>query len=112
MSITAADWSRSGLKTRTLHCEREDEHDREAEGDSDAHRPPVVGRERERERAGHDQLAVREVDQPHHAEDEPDADGHERVDRTEPDRVDLHLLVQGVADEARGAAREERAHER
>ena len=87
-----------------LHREREREHDREAERDADAHRPVPVRRERERERAGHDQLPVREVDEPHHAEDEADPDGHQREDRAEPDRVDLHLQVDRVAEEV--------AHER
>ena len=40
-------------------------------------------RVRERVGAGHDQLAVGEVDQPQHAEDEADADRHQRVDRAE-----------------------------
>ena len=39
--------------------------------------------ERERERAGHHELPVREVDEPEHAEDEADPDRHQRVDGPE-----------------------------
>ena len=78
-------------KHDALHRKREREHDREAERDADADRPVAVRRECERERAGHDQLAVGEVHEAHHAEHEADADGHQREDRAEPDRVDLHL---------------------
>ena len=55
------------------------------------HRPG--GGVRERVRAGHDQLAVGEVDEPQDAEDEADADGHQRVGRAEADGVDDHLGV-------------------
>ena len=89
-----------------LHREREREHDGEAERDPDPHGPVAVGRVGEGERAGHDQLPVGEVDEPHHAEDEPDPDRHEREDRAEADRVDLHLQVERVADEVREAARD------
>ena len=46
---------------------------------------------RERVGAGHDQLAVGEVDEPQDAEDEADPDRHQRVDRAQADRVDEHL---------------------
>ncbi len=51
------------------------------------------------------ELPVGEVDEPQDAEDEPDADRHQRVDRAEPDRVDERLGVER-RDERR------RAHER
>ena len=95
-----------------LHRQGQEDHDGEAQRDSDAYRPAAVGGERERERAGHDQLPVGEVDEPEHAEDEADADGHQREDRAEPDRVDLHLQVDGVREEVAQAAGEDRAHER
>ena len=53
----------------------------------------------ERERAGHDQLAVGEVDEPHHAEDETDSDGDERVRSSRADGVD-ERLDERVEDEA------------
>src|SRR5581483_7646339 len=58
-----------------------------AEEDPGPHRPVPLRRERKRERAGHDQLAVREVDQAEDAEDEPDADRHQGVDAAERDRI-------------------------
>ena len=108
-SITAGDWSRSGRKMSRSIAAESDEHDGEAEDDPRPHRPVPLGRERERERAGHDQLAVGEVDEPEDAEDEADADGHERVDGAEADRVDLHLQVDEVAARSR---RRGRRHER
>ena len=102
MSITAADCAAERPEDDALHREREREHDREAERDPDADGPVALRCERERERAGHDQLPVGEVHEPHHAEHEPDADGHEREDRAEADGVDLHLQVEGVADEVGG----------
>ena len=93
MSMTAADCVRSGLKTTRSIASESASTTREAERDPHADRPVVIRGERERERAGHDQLAVGEVDQPHHAEDEADADRHERVDRTEPDGVHLDLEI-------------------
>ena len=112
ISMTAADCVSQRPEDDPLHREREREHDREAERDADADGPVALRRERERERAGHDQLPVGEVDEPHHAEDEADPDGHEREDRAEADRVDLHLQVDGVAHEVAQAAREEHGHER
>src|SRR3712207_4564562 len=41
----------------------------------------------------HDDLPVREVDEPQHAEDEADAERHERVHRALPRRVDERLAV-------------------
>ena len=65
--------------------------------------PPQTGQsrsgEREREGARHDELPVGEVDEAQHAEDEADADRHQRVDRADPDRVHLHLGVDGRAQE-------------
>jgi hypothetical protein len=52
-----------------------------------------VRREGERVRAGHDQLPVGEVDEAQDAEDEPDPDGHQRIDRSEADRVGQGLRV-------------------
>ena len=75
-------------------------------------RPVAVGGERERERAGHHELAVREVDEPQDAEDEADADRHQRVDRADADRVDLHLRLDRGAQEVGEAARDDSAHER
>ncbi len=92
-----------------LHRERERENDGEAERDPDADRPVAIRCERDGERPGHDQLPVGEVDEAHDAEDEPDPDGHQGEDRAEPDRVDLHLEIDGVAEEVGEAARD---HER
>ena len=72
--------------------------------------PVAVGREREREGAGHDELAVREVDEAEHAEDEADPDRHQRVDRADADRVDLHLRLDRRAEEVRETAGEDRGH--
>ncbi len=93
-----------------LHRQGERQDDREAERDPDADRPVAIRGVRERECAGHDQLPVGEVHEPHHAEDQPDADRHEREDRAEADRVDLDLQVEGVAHEVGEAARKH--HER
>ena len=76
---------------RALHRQRERDHDREAGEDARRDRP--VGGERERVGAGHDQLAVGEVDEPEHPEDEPDPDRHQRVDGAEADGVDQGLGV-------------------
>ena len=51
-------------------------------------RPVPLRGERQGVGARHDQLPVREVDEPQHAEHEADADGHQRVDGAEPDGVD------------------------
>ena len=110
MSMTAARLRAQRPEDDALHREREREHDGEAERDPDADGPVALRGERERERAGHDQLAVGEVDEPHDAEDEADADGHQGEDRAEPDRVDLHLEVECVPDEVGEAAGEH--HER
>ncbi len=87
-----------------LHRKREREHDGETERDADADRPVTFRREGDRERAGHDQLPVGEVHEPHHAEHEADPDGHQREDRAEPDRVDLDLQVDRVARSRRSLA--------
>ena len=50
-------------------------------------------REGERVGAGHDELAVGEVDEPQDAEDEADPDRHQRVDGAEADGVDQRLRV-------------------
>ena len=112
ISITAGDWDAQRPEDGPLHRQRQDDHDREAERDPHADRPAALGCEGERERARHDQLAVGEVHQPEHAEDEPDADRHQREDRAEPDRVHLHLQVDGVAEEVGQAAGDGHAHER
>ena len=90
-SMTVGDCSRSGRKTaRSIASESAittAKHATMLHGD----RPGRgVG---ERVGAGHDQLAVGEVDEPQDAEDEADADGHQRVGRAEADRVDDHLRV-------------------
>ena len=92
-SITAGDCPRSGRKTSRSIERREHEHDGEAERDSGPDGPAPVGRERKRERTRHDQLPVGEVDEPQDAEDEPDADSHEGVDRTERDAVSERLPI-------------------
>ena len=74
-----------------VHQERQRDDDAEAERDPDDERQIPLRRECERVGAGHDELAVREVDEPQDAEDETDPDRHERVDGAEPDRVDDHL---------------------
>ena len=56
-------------------------------------RRPAARCERERVGAGHDQLAVGEVDEPQDAEDEADADGDQGVDRAERERVGEGLPV-------------------
>ena len=90
-SITAGEAVRSGRKTaRSIRNEQRD-HDREA-GD-DARRDRPARREGERVGAGHDQLPVGEVDEPEHAEDEPDPDRHQRVDGAEADGVDERLGI-------------------
>ena len=100
-SITAGDCVRSGRKTTSLHRERERDDDREAGEDAPGDGP--ARRERERVGAGHDQLAVGEVDEPQHAEDEADPDRHQRVDGAEADGVDERLGVDGRDDHARYA---------
>ena len=75
------------------------------------HRP--VGGVRERVGAGHDELAVGEVDEPQDAEDEADAHGHQRVGRAQADRVDDHLGVDRRERECRRArSREVGRHHR
>ena len=95
-----------------LHRHREGDHDREAQDDAGPHGPVAVGREREGERPGHHELPVREVDEPEHAEDEADTDGHQRVDGADPDRVDLHLRIDRGAQEVGQSAGDETGHER
>ena len=92
-SITAGECPRSGRKTSRSISDREREHDREAEDDPGPHRPAPLRGERERERARHHELAVGEVDEAQHAEDEPDPDRHQRVDRAERERVGERLPV-------------------
>ena len=106
-SITAGDCERSGRNATSSMASGEHEDDAEAEHDPGPHRPVAVGREGERVGAGHDQLPVREVDQPQDAEDEADADGHEREDRAQPDRVDDGLRVDD-AEQVQAAAVHER----
>ena len=73
-------------------------------------RPAALGRERERVRAGHDQLPVREVDEPEDAEDETDADRHQRIDPAQPDSVGERLPV--AAEKRPSRSCEVRGHER
>ena len=70
-----------------VHQDRQHEHDAEAEEDREPVRQAPLVAEGEREAAGHDQLPVGEVDEPEHAEDEPDPDRHQRVDAAERERV-------------------------
>ena len=72
-----------GPEDEPVHEHGQDEHGGEAEDDAGPHRPAPLRRERQRERARHDELAVGEVDEAQDAEDEPDADRHQRVDRAE-----------------------------
>ena len=93
-SITAGDCVRSGRKTSRSIATESASTTREAEEDPE----PSAGQshcdaKRERVRAGHDQLAVGEVDEAQHAEDEADADRHQRVDRAERERVGERLPV-------------------
>ena len=76
-----------------VHRDREREHDCEAEDDRRPDRPAPFRGERERERAGHHELAVGEVDEAQHAEHEPDPDRHQRVDRAEREPVRERLPV-------------------
>ena len=94
-----------------LHRQRQRQDDDDAERDPHGDGPSALGGEGQREPAGHDQLAVGEVDESKHAEDEADADGHQREDRAEPDRVHLHLEIHRVAEEIGETAREH-GHER
>ena len=95
-SITAGDAPRSGRKTaRSIASERTTTTTKQA-AMLQTTRP--ARREGERVGAGHDQLAVREVDEAQHAEDEADPDRHQRVDRAEPDRVDDRLGVDDCED--------------
>ena len=111
-SIVAADCVRSGRKTTRSIASESAITTREAEEDPDAHRPVPVGGEGERERARHHELAVGEVDEPEHAEDEADPDRHQRVDRADPDRVDLHLRLDRGAQEVGEPAGDEARHDR
>src|SRR5207302_2084847 len=69
--------------------------DGEAEDDAAPDRPAPARCERERNPARHYELAVREVDEPQHPEDEPDPDGHQCVDRALRGRVRDRLPVDG-----------------
>ena len=111
ISITAGDCVRSGRKTTRSIASESARTTSEAERDPDGDGPPALGGEGEREPTGHDQLAVGEVDESKHAEDEADADGHQGEDRAEPDRVHLHLEIHRVAEEVGETAREH-GHER
>ena len=82
-----------GAEDEPVHQHREGEHDRKAKNDPRPGRPAPLGGERESEGTGHHQLAVREVDEAQHAEDETDADRHQRVDRSERERVGKRLPV-------------------
>ena len=82
-----------------LHQERRDDGGEHGGEDTRCVGPGV--RERERVGGDHDQLAVGEVDQPEHAEHEPDPDGDEREDGAKAERVDEVL---DVDHEARYAA--------
>ena len=92
-SMTAGDCAAQRPEDDPLHRERERDHDGEAEDDPRPQRPVPLRGERQRVGPGHDQLAVGEVDEPEHAEDEADPDGHQRVDRAEAGGVDEHLPV-------------------
>ena len=48
----------------------------------------LAGKRVEREAACHDQLAMREVDQAHDAEDEADAERRQRIDGAQADGID------------------------
>jgi hypothetical protein len=74
-----------------IHRERRRDDDREADGHAPGHRPGR--RERQRVRADHDQLPVGEVHEAQDAEDEPDADRHQRVDGAQADGVHQRLGV-------------------
>ena len=92
-SITAGDCVRSGRKTSRSIASDSTSTTAKQSSDARPDRPVPLRRDREREGARHDQLAVGEVDEPQDTEDEADADGHQRVDRAEPDRVGEHLPV-------------------
>ncbi len=87
-SIVAGAALRSGLKMRSCD-ERERGDDGEAREDGDDR--GLAAQIRERVAAGGDQLAVGEVDEPHHAEHEPDPERDDAVDGAERDRVDHRL---------------------
>ncbi len=83
-----------------IHREREGDDDAEASGDAGRDGPPRGVRKRVG--ADHHELAVREVDEPEHAEDEPDPHGHQGVDCAESDGVREGLEVErGEDHEAR-----------
>ena len=83
--MTAGDCVRSGRKTARSIASESTSTTATQSAIPTADRPAALGREREREPARHDQLPVGEVDQAQDAEDEADADGHEREDRPQPD---------------------------
>ncbi len=76
-----------------VHQERKHEHYAKAQQDAYGDRPAPLRGEGERVRTGHHELPVGEVDETQDAEDETDADGHERVDRAETNRVGERLPV-------------------
>ena len=91
-SITAGDCAQRP-EDDPVHEQREHENDGKAEDDAHGDGPAALRGEGERVGTGHHQLSVSEVDEPQDAEDETDADGHERVDRAEADRVGERLPV-------------------
>ena len=90
-SITAGDAPPQGPEDDPVHDEREGDDDDEAGDDAPDDAP--VRRERERVGAGHDELAVREVDEAEDAEDEPDPDRHQCIDGPETDSIGQGLRV-------------------
>ena len=96
------------------HAEREDDHaaeqrrddrtDPHAEQGAEAHRRK---QEQRRVHAGDEQLAVREVDHPHDAEDQRQADAHQPVERAdgEPRREGAQRVFDQDGERAQAAAR-------
>jgi hypothetical protein len=69
----------------------ERQHDRrdEAAGEHDRERLPE--QREQRVAGGHDQLAMGEVDEPHHAKNQPDAERGQRIEAADADRIDERL---------------------
>ena len=97
-SIVAADCVRSGGRPHAP-SRATARHDEEAERDAAPDGPVAVGGEGQSEAPAAAELPVGEVDEAQHAEDEADADRHQRVDRADADRVHLHLGVDSRAQE-------------
>src|SRR6266516_3973144 len=76
-----------------IHRDGERHDDAEAQEDPDPDGPTALVREGERVGTGHHELAVGEVDEAEDAEDQADADRHQRIDAAEPECIGKCLPV-------------------